>query len=73
MDHTNHCEQDAKDPRRAKRHVFQNSPDDVCREHNQSKHHLFMKQEKDQSPSVDYIIVAMSDSLDDQTAHAQVF
>jgi hypothetical protein len=32
-----------------------------------------MKQEEDQSPSVDYIVVAMSDSLDDQTAHAKVF
>jgi hypothetical protein len=31
-----------------------------------------MKQEEDQSPSVDYIVVAMSDSLDDQTAHAKV-
>jgi hypothetical protein len=32
-----------------------------------------MKQEEDQSPSVDYIVAAMSDSLDDQTAHAKVF
>jgi hypothetical protein len=32
-----------------------------------------MKQEEDQSPSVDYIVVAMSDSLDDQTTHAKVF
>jgi hypothetical protein len=31
-----------------------------------------MKQEEDQSPSVDYIFVAMIDSLDDQTAHAKV-
>jgi hypothetical protein len=71
VDHTNHCEQDAKDPRHAKRHVFQSCPDDVCREHNRHKHHLCMKQEEDQSPSVDYIVVAMSDSLDDQTTHAK--
>jgi hypothetical protein len=32
-----------------------------------------MKQEEDQSPSVDYIVVGMSDSLDDQTAHAKAF
>jgi hypothetical protein len=32
-----------------------------------------MKQEEDQSPSVDYIVVAMSDSLYDQTTHAKVF
>jgi hypothetical protein len=32
-----------------------------------------MKQEKEQSPYIDYIVVAMSDSLDDQTAHAKVF
>jgi hypothetical protein len=32
-----------------------------------------MKHEEDQSPSIDYIVVAMSDSLDDQTAHANVF
>jgi hypothetical protein len=31
-----------------------------------------MKQEEDQSPSVDYIVVVMSDSLDDQTTHAKV-
>ena len=31
-----------------------------------------MKHEEDQSPSVDYIVVAMSDSLDDQTGHAKV-
>jgi hypothetical protein len=31
-----------------------------------------MKQDEDQSPSVDYIVVAMSDSLDDQTTHAKV-
>jgi hypothetical protein len=31
-----------------------------------------MKQEEDQSPFVDYIVIAMSDSLDDQTVHAKV-
>jgi hypothetical protein len=31
-----------------------------------------MKQEEDQSPSVDYIFSAMSNSLYDQTAHAKV-
>ena len=72
MDHTNHCEQDAKDPRHAKRHVCQNRLDDVCREHNHHKHHLYMKYEEDQSPYVDYIVVAMSDSLDDQTVHVKV-
>jgi hypothetical protein len=73
VDHTNHYEQDAKGLRRAKRHVCQNCLDDVCQEHNRKKNHLCMKQEKDQSPSIDYIVVAMSDSLDDQTAHAKVF
>jgi len=32
-----------------------------------------MKQEEDQSPSFDYIVSIMSDSLDAQTAHAKVF
>ena len=72
MDHTNHYEEATKEPRHAKRHVFQNCPDDVCREHNWNKHHLCIKQEEDQSPYFDYIVVAMSDSLDDQTAHAKV-
>jgi hypothetical protein len=31
-----------------------------------------MKQEEDQSPSIDYIVAAMSDNLDDQIAHAKV-
>jgi hypothetical protein len=31
-----------------------------------------MKQEDNQSPSIDYIVAAMSDSLDDQTSHAKV-
>jgi hypothetical protein len=53
-------------------HVCQNCLNDVCREHNRHKHHLFMRQEEDQSPSVDYIVVAMSDILYDLTAHAKV-
>ena len=72
MDHINHCEQVAKDSRHAKRHVCQKCPDGVCREHNQHKHHIYMKQEEDQSPYVDYIVVVMRNSLDDQTAHAKV-
>ena len=31
-----------------------------------------MKQEEDQSPFIDYIVAAMSDNLDDQTAHAKI-
>jgi hypothetical protein len=73
VDHTNHYEQVAKGLRRAKRHIFQNRPDDVFQEHNRHKHHIYMKQEEQQSPSVDYIFVAMSDSLDYQIAHAKVF
>jgi hypothetical protein len=72
VDHTSHYEQVAKGSRRAKRHVCQNCVDDVCREHNRHKHHLYKKQEEDQSPSVDYKVATMSDSLDDQTAHAKL-
>jgi hypothetical protein len=32
-----------------------------------------MKQEEDQSPYVDYFIVAMSNSLDEKITHAKVF
>jgi hypothetical protein len=32
-----------------------------------------MKQEEDQSPFVDYIVVVMSNILDDQNDHAKVF
>jgi hypothetical protein len=73
VDHTNHFEQATKGLRHAKRLICQNCPDDVCQEHNRHKHHLCMKQDEDQSPFVDYIVIAMSDSLDDQTVHAQVF
>ena len=73
MDHTSHCEQATKGLRHAKMHVFQNCPDDVCREHNRHKHHIFKKQEEEKSLYVDYIVVAMSDSLNDQTTHANFF
>jgi hypothetical protein len=36
------------------------------------KHHLCKKREEEQPPYVDYIVVAMSDSLDDQTTHTKV-
>jgi hypothetical protein len=39
----------------------------VFREHNWHKHHIYRKQEEDQSPYVDYIVSTMSDSLYDQT------
>jgi hypothetical protein len=72
VDHTSRCEQATKGPRHSKRHICQNCPDDVCREHNQHKHHLCMKQEEDESGSIDYIVVAMRDNLDDRIAHAIV-
>ena len=40
VDHINHCAQAVKRLRRAKRHVFQNCPDDVFRVHIRNKHHL---------------------------------
>jgi hypothetical protein len=73
VDHKNHREQATKGPRHAKRHVCQNCLDDVYREHNRHKNHLCMKHEEDQSPFVDYIVVAMSDNLDDQINHAKFF
>jgi hypothetical protein len=36
------------------------------------KHHLCMKQEEEQSPYVDYIVVAMSDSLDEPNRSCQI-
>jgi hypothetical protein len=72
VDHTSHCEEVAKGPRCAKRHVCQNCPDDVCRENNWRKHYLYKKQEEGHSPSLDYIVAAMNDSLDDHTVHAKV-
>jgi hypothetical protein len=50
-----------------------NCHDDVFREYNPENHHLCKKQEEYHSPYVDYIVFSMSDSLDDQTAHAKVF
>jgi hypothetical protein len=73
VDHTNHYEQATKRMRHSKRHVCQNCPNDVCQEHNRHKHHLCKKQDEDQSSCVDYIVVAISDSLDDQPAHSKVF
>jgi hypothetical protein len=71
VDHTNHSEQTAKESRHAKRHFCQNCPNHVFREHNQEKHYLYKKREEDQSPYVDYIVVAMRDSLDEQTGHVK--
>jgi hypothetical protein len=73
VDHTSQYEQVAKGPRCANRHVCQKCPDDVFQEHNRHKHHFFMKQEEEHSPSIDYIFFAMSDNLEDQTSHAKVF
>jgi hypothetical protein len=72
VDHTSHCEQAAKGPRRAKRHICQKCLNDVFQEHNRHKHNLCMKQKEYQSPSFDNIVVEMNDSLDDQSAHARV-
>ena len=49
-DHTSHYAQAPKEPRRAKRHVCQNCPDDVFRVHNQNKHHPCKIPLEDQSP-----------------------
>jgi hypothetical protein len=73
VDLTSHCKQVTKGLRHAKWHVFQNYLDDVFQEQNQHKHHLYKKQEEEQSPFVDYIVVAMITSLYDQIAHVQVF
>ena len=60
--HTSHYAQAPREPRRAKRHVFQNCPDDVFQVHNWNKY---------QSPYCLYIVVAMSNNLSDQIAHAK--
>ena len=70
-DHTSHYAQAPREPRRAKRHVCQNYPDDVFRVHNQNKHLCNIPVE-DQSPYCLYIVVAMSDILSDQIAQAKV-
>jgi hypothetical protein len=72
VDHTNHSEQAAKGLMRAKGHVCQNCPEDICRECNWNIHHLCMKHEEDQSSYVDYIFAIMGDNLDDQISHAKV-
>ena len=71
-DHTSHYAKALREPRRAKRHVCQNCPDDVFRVHNQNKHHPCKIPAEDQSPYCLYIVVAMSDNLSDQIAHAKV-
>ena len=71
-DHTSHYAQAPKKPRHAKKHIFQNYPDDVFRVHNRNKHHPCKIPAEDQSPYFLYIVVAMSDNLSDQIAHAKV-
>ena len=71
-DHTSHYAQAPKEPRRAKRHVCQNFPDDVFRVHNQNKYHPCKIPVEDQFPYFLYIVVAMSDNLRDQITHAKV-
>ena len=71
-DHTSHYAQAPREPKRAKRHVCQNCPDDVFRVHNQNKHHPCKKPSKDMSPYCLYIVVAMNDNSSDQIAHAKV-
>ena len=71
-DHTSQYAQAPREPRRAKRHVCQNYLDDVFRVHNQNKHHPCKILVKDQSPYCLYIVIAMSDNLSDQIAHAKV-
>ena len=73
MDHTSHYEQAVKGRGMPRGRFLQNCPDDVCQEHNRHKHHLYMKQEEDQTPFVDYIVVAMRDSLYDKATYAKVF
>ena len=70
--HTIHYAQAPREPRCAKRHVCQNCLDDVFRVHNRNKHHPCKIPSEDQSPYCLYIVVAMSDNLSDQIAHAKV-
>src|SRR5882757_3530582 len=70
--HTSHYAQALREPRRAKRHVCQNYPDDVFRVHNQNKHHHCKIPSEDQSPYCLYIVIAMSYNLSDQIAHGKV-
>ena len=73
VDHIKHYKEDARGLRHAKRHDCQNYPNYVCREHSWNKHHICTKLNENQSPFFDYIVVAMNDSLDDQTYHANFF
>ena len=70
-DDTSHYAQAPREPRRAKRHVCQNCSDDVFRVHNRNKHHPCKIPMEDHSPYFLYIVVAMSDNLCDQIAHAK--
>ena len=72
VDHINHYAQAVKGLRRAKRHVFQNCPDDVFRVHIWNKHHLCKIPLEDLSPYFLYIDSKESDSLSDEIAHAKV-
>ena len=72
-DHTSHYAQAPREPKRAKRHVCQNYPNDFFRVHNRNKHHPCKIPSKDQSPYCLYIFVAMSDNFSDQITHTQVF
>ena len=70
--HTSYYAQDPRKPRRAKRHVCQKCPNYVFQVHNRNKHHPCKIPTEDQSPYCLYIVVAISDNLSDQIAHAKV-
>ena len=70
--HTSHYAQDPRESRCAKRHIFQNYPDDVFRVHNRFKHHPCKIPSEDLSPFCIYVVFAMNDNLSDQIAHAKV-
>ena len=72
-DHTSHYAQAPNEPRRAKRHICQNYPDDVFQVHNRNKHHPCNIPSEYLSPYGVYIVVAMSDNLSDQITHAKFF
>jgi hypothetical protein len=73
VDHTNHYEQAAKGLRHAKRHVCQNCLMMFVENTTNTNTISARNERKTKSPYFDYIVVAMSDSLDDQTTHAKVF
>ena len=70
--HTSHYAQAPKESRHAKRRVCQNYRDDVFQVHNWNKNHPLKILAKEQSPYCLYIVVAMSDNLSYQIAHAKV-